>query len=732
MAFLPVSFEDMNERGWEQLDFLYISGDAYVDHPSFGHAIITRVLESEGFKVGIIAQPNWKNIEDFKMLGRPKYGILISSGVIDSMVNHYTASKKRRSNDLYSPGGKAGFRPDRAVVVYANKIKEVFRDTPVIIGGIEASLRRFAHYDYWEDRVRRSILADSKADILSYGMGEKPIVEIARLLKKDVPISSIKNIRGCAYMAAYDELPADVREALDAGGSKKIAILPSCEEVTLDKKAYAEAFRIQYNEQDAVSGKTLVQKHGDRYLVQNPPALPMSVAELDRVYALPYERTYHPVYEKSGGIPAITEVEFSITSHRGCYGGCSFCALNFHQGRVIQKRSQASILNEAKKLIWTQGFKGYIHDVGGPTANFRNVACRKQVKNGVCKDRQCLHPAPCKNLIVDHSEYLELLRKLRALPEVKKVFIRSGIRYDYLMLDKNDDFFTELCEHHVSGQLKVAPEHVVDRVLEKMGKPNRQLYNRFVKKFYDINKKINKEQYLVPYLISSHPGSDLRAAVELAEYLKEHGVMPEQVQDFYPTPGTLSTCMFHTGYDPRNMKKVYVPREPREKAMQRALLQYRRKENYNLVTEALKEAGREDLIGFSPRCLVKPLRIQNSGVKKQNPESGIKQKGRKPEGGIKPERQKAGVREQRGPGAGKNRKTGGGAEVQRFENKGKNLKNGSKKSGNEMRSQKQVPGGKRAGGRKTSERPEGKGRGPAAANKKTAGRKPGKLTTARP
>ncbi len=608
MSFLPISFEDMNERGWKQLDFLYISGDAYVDHPSFGHAIIARVLESEGFKVGIIAQPNWKNSEDFKRLGRPKYGVLVSSGVIDSMVNHYTASKKKRSQDLYSPGGKAGLRPDRAVIVYANKIKEIFKDTPVIIGGIEASLRRFAHYDYWEDKVRRSILVDSKADLLLYGMGEKSIVEIANLLKRDIPITSIRNIGGSAYIASYDELPLDIKNAIDSKGTKKIAILPSYDEVLNDKKIYAEAFKIQYNEQDAINGKILVQQHGDRYLVQNSPSMPMSEKELDRVYALPYERTYHHIYEQYGGVPAIAEVEFSVTSHRGCYGGCSFCALNFHQGRVIQKRSQASIINEAKKLTWTEGFKGYIHDVGGPTANFRNVACKKQIKHGVCKDRQCLYPEPCKNLIVDHSEYLSLLRRLRELPNVKKVFVRSGIRYDYLMYDKDDSFFTELCEHHVSGQLKVAPEHVVDRVLEKMGKSKRQLYDRFVKKFYDINKRINKEQYLVPYLMSSHPGSDLNAAVELAVYLKEHHIMPEQVQDFYPTPGTLSTCMFYTGYDIRNMKKVYVPKTVKEKAMQRALLQYRKKENYHLVIEALQEANREDLIGFGPNCLVKPMR----------------------------------------------------------------------------------------------------------------------------
>ncbi len=636
MNFLPISFDDMNERGWGQLDFLYISGDAYVDHPSFGHAIITRVLESEGFRVGIIAQPNWKKSEDFKRLGRPKYGVLISSGVIDSMVNHYTASKKKRSQDLYSPGGKAGQRPDRAVIVYANKIKEIFKDTPVIIGGIEASLRRFAHYDYWDDKVRRSILVDSKADLLLYGMGENSIVEIAKLLKKDVPVSSIKNIRGSAYMASFDELPTDIKNAIASNGTKNIAILPSFDEVSENKKIYAEAFKVQYSEQDAINGKTLVQQHGDRYLVQNPPALPMSSSELDRVYALPYERTYHPVYEKYGGIPAITEVEFSITSHRGCYGGCSFCALNFHQGRAIQKRSQASIINEAKKLTWSEGFKGYIHDVGGPTANFRSVACKKQVKNGVCKDRQCLYPEPCKNLIVDHSEYLSLLRKLRELPNVKKVFIRSGIRYDYLMYDKDDTFFTELCEHHVSGQLKVAPEHVVDRVLEKMGKSKRQLYDKFVKKFYDINKKINKEQYLVPYLMSSHPGSDLKAAVELAVYLKEHHIMPEQVQDFYPTPGTLSTCMFYTGYDIRNMKKVYVPKTVKEKAMQRSLLQYRKKENYHVVIEALKEAGREDLIGFAPNCLVKPMRGKGKGVaesdkfsNKQSKQSSNKQSSNK-------------------------------------------------------------------------------------------------------
>lgn len=638
MSFLPTTKEEMEQRNWEQLDFLYISGDAYVDHPSFGHAIITRLLESEGYKVGIIAQPRWNSNNDFMRLGRPKHGVLISSGVIDSMVNHYTVSRKPRSDDDYSPGGKAGFRPDRAVIVYSNRAREVFKDLPVIIGGIEASLRRFAHYDYWEDKVRRSVLQDSKADLLIYGMGEKPIVEIARKLSEGAKINEIRDVPGTVYLSSHDDLSEGLKAVADASSRDKsrVVLLPSFEEVAKDRKKYAEAFKIQYDEQDSLSGKTLVQKHGDRFLVQNPPAEPLSVKEMDRVYALPYERTYHPSYEAAGGIPAIEEVEFSITSHRGCYGGCSFCALNFHQGRLIQNRSQASILNEAKKLVWQPGFKGYIHDIGGPTANFRNKACEKQVRGGVCKEKQCMFPTPCKNLIVDHSEYLQLLRKLRDIPEVKKVFIRSGIRYDYLMLDKNDDFFMELCEHHVSGQLKVAPEHVVDRVLEKMGKPGRQVYDRFVKKFYAVNKKIGKEQYLVPYLISSHPGSDLKAAVELAEYLKNLGYMPEQVQDFYPTPGTLSTCMFHTGFDPRTMKGVYVPRAPREKAMQRALLQFRKRENYDLVYEALESTGRKDLIGFGEKCLIRPRKslrydnVKEKGVtKKQNPHREAKEENKK-------------------------------------------------------------------------------------------------------
>lgn len=612
MAFLPINMDDMNKRGWSELDFIYISGDAYVDHPSFGHAIITRILESEGYRVGIIPQPDWRNDEDFLKLGKPRLAFLISSGVIDSMVNHYTAAKKKRSDDSYSPGGKAGFRPDRAVIVYSNKVRQLFKSVPVIIGGIEASLRRFAHYDYWDDRVRRSILFDSKADILIYGMGEKPIVEIAELLSQGVDINSIRKVRGTCYISSYGDLPGFIKNHIDnpqsnnKGKEDNVCVLPSYEEVLNDKKIYAEAFRIQYYEQDPYTGRTLVQKHQDRFLVQNPPAMPLSINEMDRVYSLPYERTYHPQYEKYGGIPAIKEVEFSITSHRGCFGGCSFCALNFHQGRIIQKRSHASIINEAKKLIWLENFKGYIHDIGGPTANFRNKACKKQEKSGACKNKQCLFPQPCRNLEADHSEYLALLRELRQIPEIKKVFIRSGIRYDYLMLDKNDEFFEELCEHHISGQLKVAPEHVVDRVLQKMGKPGRKVYDAFVKKFYEINKKLNKEQYLVPYLISSHPGSDLKAAIELAEYLRDIKYSPEQVQDFYPTPGTLSTCMFYTGYDPRDMKKVYVPKSAKEKAMQRALLQYRRPENRKLVIDALKLAGRTDLIGFGPKCLVRP------------------------------------------------------------------------------------------------------------------------------
>lgn len=592
--FLPVSMEDVKKRGWNQLDFVYISGDAYVDHPSFGHAIVTRLLEYMGFKVGIIPQPNWKTKEDFMKLGRPKIGFLVSSGNIDSMVNHYTASKKRRHDDFYTPGGKGGKRPDRAVIVYCNRIREAYGDIPIIIGGIEGSLRRFAHYDYWDDRVRNSILIDSSADLLIYGMGEKPLLEIGNLLMYGKSIKDVKDVRGtCIIKENID----DIKDHIE---------LPDFDRVSSSKKDYADAFKIQFEEQDAVTGKTLVQKHGARYVVQNPPAHPVSTEELDLVYDLPYTRTYHPMYKQLGGIPALNEVEFSITAHRGCYGGCSFCALNFHQGRVIQPRSDESILKEVNTLTKLPGFKGYIHDVGGPTANFRQPACKKQLEHGVCKNRQCLHPSPCPNLEVDHSGYVNLLRNIRSVPGVKKVFIRSGIRYDYVMCDKDSEFFSELVKHHVSGQLKVAPEHVSDKVLKLMGKPGRKLYDKFVEKYFDLNKKYHMNQYLVPYLMSGHPGSDLKAAIELAEYIRDMGYNPEQVQDFYPTPGSLSTAMYYTGINPLTGEKVYIPRDPEEKSMQRALMQYRNPKNYPLVYKALIKAGRHDLIGYDKKCLIHP------------------------------------------------------------------------------------------------------------------------------
>jgi uncharacterized radical SAM protein YgiQ len=592
--FLPISIKDMEERGLDQLDFILISGDAYVDHPSFGTAVIGRILEAEGFSVGIIAQPDWSSAEDFKRLGKPKYAFLINSGNIDSMVNHYTASKKRRSEDLYSPGGKSGHRPDRAVIVYCNRAKEAFKDVPIVIGGIEASLRRFAHYDYWDDKVRRSILIDSKADLLVYGMGEKTIIQIANLLRYGKNIGAMSDIRGTVYVAK------------DISSLKNFVEVPSFEEVSSDKKVYGESFKLESDEQDPIRGKTILQKHGDRYVVQNPPQTPLTVEEMDVSYDLPYMRTYHPIYENQGGIPAINEVKFSLTSHRGCYGSCSFCALTFHQGRIIQNRSQNSIINEAKLLTTLDDFKGYIHDVGGPTANFRHKACKIQEEHGACKNKQCLFPEPCNNLIVSHKEYLDMLRNIRTLPGVKKVFIRSGIRYDYLIYDKNPEFFEELCEHHISGQLKVAPEHVSDRVLSQMGKPTKAVYNRFVKRYFEVNKKLKKEQYLVPYLMSSHPGSDLNAAIELAQYIKEMGYTPEQVQDFYPTPGSLSTTIYYTGFNPLTGEKVYVPKSAHEKNMQRALLQFNKPENYNLVKEALVNAHREDLIGHGQKCLIPP------------------------------------------------------------------------------------------------------------------------------
>lgn len=592
--FLPISLDDMKKRGWEQLDFIYVSGDAYVDHPSFGHSIVTRLFEHLGFKIGMISQPNWRSKEDFMRFGAPKIGFLVSSGNIDSMVNHYTASKKKRNDDVYSPGGKTGHRPDRADIVYCNRIREAYGDIPIIIGGIEGSLRRFAHYDYWDDRVRNSILIDSSADLLIYGMGEKPIMDIANLLSYGKKIKDIKDLKGTCFISS------------DLSGLENYIELPSYEQVSSDKMEYAKAFKVQFEEQDPIRGKGMIQKHGVKYVVQNPPAMPVTTEELDLVYSLPYMRAIHPAYKKSGGIPAFNEVEFSITAHRGCFGGCSFCALNFHQGRIIQPRSEESIVKEAELFTKAPTFKGYVHDVGGPTANFRKPSCKKQLKYGVCKDRQCLYPSPCPNLEVDHTEYVKLLRKLRRVPGIKKVFIRSGIRYDYLLCDKNPEFFNELVNHHISGQLKVAPEHVSNKVLEQMGKPTRELYDKFVDKYFDINKKNNMNQYLVPYLMSGHPGSDLHAAIELAEYIRDMGYNPEQVQDFYPTPGSLSTAMYYTGINPLTSKKVYVPKSPEEKSMQRALLQFRNPKNYTLVYRALIKAGRSDLIGHDKKSLITP------------------------------------------------------------------------------------------------------------------------------
>ncbi len=627
-GFLPVSKEDMDYLGWEQLDFLYISGDAYVDHPSFGHAIISRVLTAEGFRVGIIPQPDVSTQKSITIMGAPRLGVLISAGNMDSMVNHYTVSKKKRTTDAYSPNGVMGLRPDRATITYANLARRTFGKIPILIGGIEASLRRFAHYDYWQDGVRRSILDDSGADILMYGMGEHSVVEIARALDRGADIKDIRNVRGTCYMSK------------DISKIKKYIEIPSFDEVKEDKYAYAAAHKVQHEEQDPIRGKTIVQKHADRYLVQLPPALPLTQKEFDRTYELPYTRTYHPMYEQLGKIPAIEEVQFSLTSVRGCFGACNFCALTFHQGRMVQARSNASVLREADTLISMPEFKGYIHDVGGPTANFKHTSCQKQLKCGTCKERQCLFPTPCKNINADHSEYLDLLRQLRKKEGVKKVFVRSGIRFDYLLCDKNDEFFEELVKHHVSGQLKVAPEHVSQNVLRHMGKPRKEVYNKFCEKFYNITKKIGKEQYLVPYLMSSHPGSTLADALELALYLKEHKLNPQQVQDFYPTPGTASTCMFYTGLDPATMKPVYVAKTPEEKAMQRALLQFKNPSNYHLVVAALKKLGREDLIGFGAECLIKPKHGGNRNVSKNSGRQEVvrKNKGRTENRGGKPQK----------------------------------------------------------------------------------------------
>lgn len=606
-GFLPVCRQDMTERQIKQMDFVYVIGDAYVDHPSFGHAIISRILDAHGYKVGIISQPDWKDEESIAIYGRPRLGFLISGGNMDSMVNHYYVSLKKRQTDAYTPGGVMGKRPDYATVVYGNLIRRKYKDVPVIIGGIEASLRRLAHYDYWSNSFKRSILLDSQADMISYGMGERSIVEIADALNCGIDIKDITYVPGTVYKTK------DISGIVNLSDEKYNAeILPSFSKMKEEPAEYAKSFKTQYENTDAFTGKILAEPYPNGiYVVQNPPAKPLSVQEMDDVYALPYERTYHPSYEISGGVPAISEIKFSLISNRGCFGGCSFCALTFHQGRIIQTRSHESLINEAKVIIHDPEFKGYIHDVGGPTANFRHPACEKQLKTGVCKNRQCLYPSPCNNLNADHSDYLSLLRKLRSLPGVKKVFIRSGIRFDYLLADSDDTFFKELVEHHISGQLKVAPEHISDAVLSKMGKPENKVYERFVKKYYQLNERLSKKQFLVPYLMSSHPGSTLKEAVELAEYLRDLGYMPEQVQDFYPTPSTISTVMYYTGIDPRNGQKVYVCRNPHEKAMQRALIQYRNPKNYDLVYEALEKAGRSDLIGFDKKCLIRPKRVQN-------------------------------------------------------------------------------------------------------------------------
>ena len=604
--FLPITREEMKERRWDQVDFVYVSGDAYVDHPSFGHAIITRLLESRGYRVGIIAQPDWRKPESVQVFGEPRLGFLVSAGNMDSMVNHYSVSKKRRKTDAYTPGGEMGKRPDYACVVYGNLIRQTYKKTPIILGGIEASLRRMAHYDYWSDKLKRSVLLDSGADVISYGMGEHSIVELAEALDAGIPVEDITYIAGTVVKT----------KSLDSIYDAEI--LPSFEDLKADKMNYARSFYTQYLNTDAFNGKRLVEPYSEHlYVVQNPPATPLTQMEMDDVYSLPYQRTYHPSYEAKGGVPAIKEIKFSLISNRGCFGGCSFCALTFHQGRIVQVRSHESLIEEAKEITKDKDFKGYIHDVGGPTANFRHPSCKKQMEHGVCKTRQCLFPSPCKNLDADHRDYVSLLRKLRDIPKVKKVFIRSGIRFDYLLADKKQEFLRELCEYHVSGQLKVAPEHVAGPVLSLMGKPEHKVYEEFTRQFYKMNEKIGKEQYLVPYLMSSHPGSTLKEAVELAEYCRDLGYMPEQVQDFYPTPSTLSTCMYYTGVDPRTMQKVYVPKSPHEKAMQRALIKYRNPELYDLVIEALHKAGRSDLIGFGPKCLVSPRQMRGSGNDKK-------------------------------------------------------------------------------------------------------------------
>lgn len=604
--------DDMRKRGWSEADFVFVIGDAYVDHPSFGPAIISRLLERYGYKVCIIAQPDWKNDKSIDVFGKPRLGFLVCGGNMDSMVNHYSVSKKRRQKDAYSPGGEMGLRPDYATTVYCNLIRRTYKDVPVIIGGIEASLRRMAHYDYWSDKLKHSILVDSSADILSYGMGEHSMIEIAEALDSGIDVKDITYVRGTCYRTKdISNIPDDS------------IILPNYDSLTADRLEYARSFYTQYINTDPYSAKTLVEGYGNRgYVVQNPPAYPLTQMEMDDVYDLPYMNNYHPVYETKGGIPAISEIKFSLTSNRGCFGGCSFCALTFHQGRIIQTRSHESLIREAEQMTHDPDFKGYIHDVGGPTANFRHKSCAKQDKYGVCTNKQCLFPEPCRNLKVDHKDYIELLRKLESIPGVKKVFIRSGIRFDYVMADSSDEFLKELCEKHISGQLRVAPEHVSDNVLKMMGKPKNSVYESFIARYQRVNDKTGKKQFVVPYLMSSHPGSTLKEAVELAEYVRDIGYMPEQVQDFYPTPSTISTCMYYTGVDPRTMQPVYVPHNPHEKAMQKALMMYRKPENYDLVKEALIKAGRQDLIGFDKKCLIRPRKMEVKTEKDRDHTSG--------------------------------------------------------------------------------------------------------------
>jgi uncharacterized radical SAM protein YgiQ len=598
--FLPISKKEMKQRGWEQCDFVFVIGDAYVDHSSFGPAIISRHLEAGGYKVGILSQPDWKDDRSITALGEPRLAFLVCGGNMDSMVNHYTVAKKRRRTDAYTPGGVMGKRPDYATTVYSNLIRRTYKKVPIILGGIEASLRRLAHYDYWSDKIKRSILLDSGADMISYGMGEHSMLEIADALNAGIDIHDITFVPGTVYRTKEGELNA-----------YHPLYLPAFEEIVKDKKNYAASFMTQYENTDPFTAKPLVEAYPNKVLVvQNPPAMPLTTQEMDDIYAYPYVGTYHPSYEKAGGVPAISEIQFSLTSCRGCFGGCSFCALTFHQGRIVQVRSHESILREAEEMTVKTGFKGYIHDLGGPTANFRHPACGKQMEQGVCQKKQCLFPKPCRNLKADHHDYVSLLKKLRQLPGVKKVFVRSGIRFDYVMADADDTFLRELCENHISGQLRVAPEHVSDKVLRAMGKPESAVYDSFLKRFERLNKKTGKKQFVVPYLMSSHPGSTLTEAVELAEYIRDLGYMPEQVQDFYPTPSTISTVMYYTGVDPRTMKPIYVPKSPHEKAMQRALIQYRNPANYDLVKEALLKAGRKDLIGFDKKCLIPPRKIR--------------------------------------------------------------------------------------------------------------------------